>query len=61
LLRVVAGPRRPVIPRLGPLHATVSGFMPSQAIIRRINAGLDVPKFAPLRDHTQKAHRRKAV
>ena len=45
-------PRRPVIPRLGPLHGMLAHFTPSQVIVSRLSAGLDVHQFAALVDHT---------
>ena len=49
---LVARPRRPVIPRLGPLHGTLARFTPSQAIFSRLSAGPDVHRFDGLVDHT---------
>ncbi len=47
-----AAPRKPVIPRLGLLHGTLSRFTPSQALISRLGVGPDVYRFERLVDHT---------
>lgn len=48
------GPREPVIPRPGLLHATFARFTAFQQIVRRLSVGPDVHRFARLVDHKPK-------